>query len=149
MGQIAAYKTKEGLAEIGKRAIGFLHSAIRESVDRFGDDQYAQAIDVGIRNTVSALVEARVKDEMVIFLLNKYWGIVRDDATDMLADEKRDYPFRELYSYLKLQGWSRMDINDFMRDTKAELRLGHERELRELKPKELKMALEKKPVKRV
>jgi len=133
--QIDSEKVKEYLAKGGQAIL----ELARDVYDNAGDRAFADAIEIGIANTISALYEANVKDVDIINLMNNHWGICRDEAVDLLAIEKIDAPCRAIKLYLRLQGKSSKEILDFMIYNGVRSTLEANPELRELRREPAKL----------
>lgn len=120
---------KEGAKIIGELAMRIYG----EGLNQTGEKAFSDAIEIGIENTVAALYDANVDDKIILQVVNKYWGIGLNEATDMLIIEKKEATIRSLKEYLKLQGYSKSDIDDFIRVHKATSKIRHEKDLWKLK----------------
>lgn len=118
----------------GGKLIGALALRIYgESLDQVGEQAFSEAIELGIENTIASLYDAKVSDKEIIRVVCEHWGISHHDAEDRLLWEKQQAAIRSLRQYLKLQGYSSLDIKDFMSESKASLRIRHEKDLWKLK----------------
>ena len=118
----------------GGKLIGALAVRIYgESLDQVGKQAFSEAIELGIENTIASLYDAKVSDKEIIRVVCEHWGISHQDAEDRLLWEKQQAAIRSLRQYLKLQGYSSFDIKDFMSESKASLRIRHEKDLWKLK----------------
>lgn len=113
-----------------------------ESLNQAGEQAFSEAIEFGIKNTISALYDAKVNDKEICRVVSEHWGISYQEAEDRLVWEKQQATIRALKQYLKLQGYSGIDIDSFMR--KSNVRIRHEKELWKLKdaPEKLFKALQ-------
>ena len=128
----------------GSKTVGeLLLKSYKNTINQEGVRAFNEAIQIGIQNTVSSLYDADVDDMNIICILNKYWGINRDEAIKLIAFEKKNAPVRELKTYLKLNGYSSKEIIEFVRINGSKIR--HHNELWALKkdPEKLKNELEK------
>lgn len=91
---------------------------------------------------MAALYDADVDDDEIIRVLNKYWGINRDEAENRLVYEKCQAAIRELERYLKMQGFSAIEINQFMKSNNASIKIRHSNELWKLRRKPEKLMKE-------
>lgn len=124
-GEVVAYYIKQG----GTALLDVARDVYADGANRvFGD-----AINIGIRNTVSALYEANVSEDKITHLLNKYWGIPMNEAEDRLLFEKSESVIRALRHYLKMQGYSQSDIKHFMFTNRESIKIKHDRELCKMK----------------
>lgn len=124
-GEVVAYYIKQGGTA--------LLDVTKDVYAEWGNLAFEDAIDIGIRNTVSVLYEANVSDDKITHLLNKYWGIPVNEAEDRLLVEKYESVIRALRHYLKMQGYSQSDIQHFMIANRAIIKIKHDRELWKMK----------------
>lgn len=115
-----------------------------DSINQAGEEAFSDAIEVGISNTIAALYDADVDGEEIIRVLNKYWGINRDEAEERIIYEKKQAAIRELERFLKMQGFSAIEINQFMKSNKALIKIKHNNELWKLRrePEKLMKAVQ-------
>lgn len=139
MAQINGEVVKEYLAKGGKVVLGLAQEFYGQSINEAGNRAFADAIEIGIMNTIASLYDADVDDNVIINILNKFWGIGRDDAVNRLLNEKHQATQRELESYLKLQGMSDEEIHSFMMENNVGIKIRHNPELRELRKKPVKL----------
>lgn len=84
-----------------QRAGLFALDAVRESARRHDDDVVDAERDMGIMLTTSALYDAKVKDDVIIRMLQKYWSLTEADARERLRIEKTiQHPCVALADYL-------------------------------------------------
>lgn len=121
-----------------------------EALNQIGADAFSDAIEIGIENTIAALYEASIKDKDILRIVCEQWGISVTDAEDRLVYEKRQAAIRSLRQYLKLQGYSKSDIDKFGRENCAWIRINREPDLWQLKndPEKLKKEIEKRKSKK-
>ena len=118
----------------GGKLIGALALRIYgESLDQVGEQAFSEAIELGIENTIASLYDAKVSDKEIIRVVCEHWGISHQYAEDRLVWEKQQAAIRSLRQYLKLQGYSSLDIKEFMSESKALVRIRHEKDLWKLK----------------
>lgn len=129
---------EKGIKSVGAWALNIYG----ESLNQAGDQAFSEAIEFGIENTVSALYDAKVNAKEICRVVSEHWGISYQEAEDRLVWEKQQATIRALKQYLKLQGYSGIDIDSFMR--KSNVRIRHEKELWKLKdaPEKLFKALQ-------
>lgn len=99
-----------------------------------------------IRVTVAAaLYEAKVKDDEILRLLQKYCNIDAEEAEKIVCNEKYiEAPCRELRQYLLLEkGYSPHDADVFIHNS-ARSALANNIELRKLSPTKLFDAIQRK-----
>lgn len=140
MSKISSDDIKEYLASGGKIVAGLALKLYGDSIDQAGEAAFLDAIEIGITNTIAALYDADVDDEKIINALNKHWGISSNEAEERLIFEKSQAAIRELERYLKMQGFSPLEIREFMKSNKALIKIKHNNELWELRRKPEKLA---------
>lgn len=136
----------ETLKDSGKLLGSLALKIYGESLNQVGEQAFSEAIELGIENTVASLYDAKVSDREIIRVVCKHWGLSHQDAEDRLVWEKQQAAIRSLRQYLKLQGYSSLDIKDFMSESKASIRIRHEKDLWKLKdaPEKLFKTLQSK-----
>lgn len=104
------------------------------------DEAYYEALEIGISNTIAALHDTNVKDEEIIRVMNKYWGIAALEVEKRLLREKGDSVVNALRYHLKMQGYNDGDIQHFMIHNKVGKKIRNNPELCKLKnsPEKLK-----------
>lgn len=76
------------------KAYSFIQEGIRDSVQKHEDE-------IGSEKMVAALYDAKLKDEMIIQLVIKYYPITKSKAQELLRIEKNVmHPCRKLENYL-------------------------------------------------
>ncbi len=89
------------ITEYLQRAGSFVMGAVRESVNNHESETVNAQVDHDIALTTSALYEAKVDDDMIIRLLQKYWNITEKDAYECLRVEKTiQHPCCAIAEYL-------------------------------------------------
>ncbi|SES64766.1 hypothetical protein SAMN02910413_0275 [Pseudobutyrivibrio sp. C4] len=127
-----------------RNGLGALREGIAEAHFERVDEAYFEAIEIGVSNTISALHDANVKDDEIIRVMNKYWGIPFAEAEDRLLIEKSESVKASLCHYLKLQGYSEQEIRRFMIHNNVGSKISNNKELWKLKnnPEKLMKAVE-------
>lgn len=129
--------TKEDVFEFLKAGGKFLGDLVLkiygDSLNQIGEKAFSEAIEIGIENTIAALYEANVNDKEILHIVSEQWGISVQEAEDHLVFEKHQSAIRTLRQYLKLQGYSKLDIDSFMRENKASMKIRHEKDFWKLK----------------
>ena len=117
----------------------FLLDATREAVWRHEDESIQAERLAGMSTTVAALYDAKVKDEEIIRLIQKYYGVTEREAQEQLRIEKTiEHPCRELQSYLmREEALSADEAREFIINHDAVDLLRETRGLWKLSPKEL------------
>ena len=103
------------LAKKGRNAIGnFAIDFYNEELNRAGDEAFDQAIEIGKEKTIAALYDAKVNDREIVRVVKEYWEIDTEEVEERLIWEKQEAAIRSLRQYLKLEGYDKRDINEFM-----------------------------------
>jgi len=144
MSKISSDDIKEFFVTGGKIVAGLALKFYGESINQAGEAAFSDALEVGIANTLSALYDTDVSDEEIIRVLGKYWGVNIDEAEERLVFEKSQAAIRELRWYLKMQGYSIKETDNFMRLNNASRKIKHNRDLWKLKrnPEKLMKAVQ-------
>lgn len=103
------------------------------------ESAFMDGIEIGIVKTIASLYEANTKDEEIIRVLTKCWGMNREEAEDRLIYEKGQAPVRALKEYMRLKGHSDREIDDFIRTHQVSIKVRNDRELWELRRKPEKL----------
>lgn len=107
----------------------FIAEIIADAIYKKADDAFAEAIEIGISNTIASLHDADVKDEEIVRVMNNQWGINREETESRLRDEKAQAAIRALENHMRMQGLSANEINEFMLAHKARIRIRHDGQL--------------------
>ena len=137
-----ANKAGEYLSRVGSYAL----DVVRESVIRHNEDVTNESQDIGIQITTAALYEAKVKDDNIIRILQKFWGITDSEARERLRIEKTiNYPYRSVAEYLMSEeAMTQDEADDFIINRGVLDYLREERSAWKLSPKELVSKVESK-----
>lgn len=135
MGRLAVEKVKECIEKCGGITVDIALNIWGETIKQEGEAAFAEALEIGIANTIAAMYDANNQDESIINALNKYWGITYEEAEQRLLFEKSQSTIRELERYMKLQGFTEKDIRLFFKENKVASQVRHNRELWELRRK--------------
>lgn len=120
---------EEGGKYIGNLALKFYG----ETLNQAGEKAFSEAIEIGLANTFATLYEANVDDRIILSVATKHWGIDIKEAEDRLVFEKQQAAIRSLKQYLKLQGYSQRESENFFRETQAIIKIKHNNNLWKLK----------------
>lgn len=124
---------KEYLKKGGNFVLSVAREVLWEDINERENEAFAQGIEIGIKNTISTLYDANVEDKMIIQLLNMYWGINMDEAVRRLVQEKYSAAIRALTQFLKLKGYSELEIRSFMIKNSVSAKIKENKELIELR----------------
>lgn len=118
----------------GGKIIGNLAiSLYGKTLDVAGENAFADAIEIGITNSITALYNADVKDEVILREMAAVWGISKDEAIDRLLIVKGNCAIEALKQHLRLQGWDDAEIRHFMISTHAAHTIRNNHDLWKLK----------------
>ena len=118
----------------GGKIIGNLAiSLYGKSLDVAGKNAFSDAIEIGITNSITALYNADVKDEVILREMTAVWGISKDEAIDRLLIIKGNCAIEALKQHLRLQGWDDAEIRHFMITTHAAHTIRNNHDLWKLK----------------
>ena len=128
-------RLKRGATNIGVLAFEIYGEIINEESQR----AFSDAIEIGIENTIASLYDAGVQDDEIIRVVCEHWGIKKTEAEDRLLYEKSQSTIRSLKHYLKMQGFSKSEVQQFMLSNNVCIKVKKNRELWKLKnnPKKL------------
>jgi hypothetical protein len=123
----------EFLKEVGN-SLGYATlEVIREIIRNECEKSFAEAKEIGIKNTIAALYNANVKDSEIVRVTCEQWELVREEVEDRLIYEKIQAPKRNLEKYLKLQGYTSSEIDKLWNDYNIGIKIRHNKELWKLK----------------
>lgn len=107
------------------------------SDERF--EAFNQGIEIGIENTIRALITASVREDKMIDVLQKTWGLSREDSSQRIGWVKRSIAIERLEEYLLCKGSSKNAVKKFRREYAVNIRLNHDDSLVDLwnKPEQL------------
>ncbi|MEY2196666.1 hypothetical protein AB7942_28720 [Neobacillus sp. BF23-41] len=119
--------------------------AVKNYIDEKVNKSITKERNNGIEITTETLIEAGIKDAVIINLLVKYWGLLDDEARDIVRIIKTIvYPYNALAFYLKEQGYTSKEVKDFMNVNHVRIKLRHNHELWKLPDKLMQKVKEHK-----
>jgi hypothetical protein len=134
--------------ELLAKLISTFGEASRDVLNSVINDEVASALkyekERELKRAVAAFYEAQVKDDIIIRLVEKYWGIDYRKAVEILRIEKTvNSPIRLLIAYMQEQGYKISDIETFVKHNNVKEKLENDISLWKLSPdkllKELKL----------
>lgn len=125
MSNITSDDVKNYLRSGGKFIEEFALNILGESINEAGAKAFSDAIEIGIRNTIWALLDTNVSDDEITCVLNKHWGINQNESEKRIIFEKSSLTINELKRYLRLQGLSDNEIHEFMFSNNASTKIRH------------------------
>lgn len=112
--------------------------AVKNYIDEQVNISITKERNNGIEITTETLIEAGIKDVVIFNLLVKYWGLLDDEARDIVRIIKTiEYPYKALAFYLKEQGYTSKEVKDFMNVNHVRIKLRTNHELWKLTPDKL------------
>ena len=122
----------------------FLMRTVRDTVTQHEENAVYEERIMGLHRMTAALYEARVDDNEIIRLIQKYYEISFSDAEEVLRNEKWImHPCRLLEEYLKReQGYSKQEAVNYIIYHNTENKLQEKPELSKYNGKELYNYLE-------
>ena len=103
------------------------------------EDVFRRTMELGIENTMRALIEAGVEDSAMVSALCEVWGLPRKEAAERVAWLKRKIAIERLKEFLLLKGKRSEAVDKFCREYAVQKRLSNDDSLLELwdKPEQL------------
>ena len=146
MTKITKKDVLEFLKEGGRFIGGLAGRTYIESLSQVEEQAFFEAIEIGIEKTIATLYDANVEDVEILRVVNTQWGIDEKEVESRLIREKQQALIRSLERYLKLQGYTKGEIDSFFREYKATTQIRHEKDLWKLKdnPEKLMKIIKKK-----
>ncbi len=131
--KISGDDIKECIKSGGRYFAGLMLEVYGENVNQAGEQAFSEAIEIGIENTVMALIDANVNDDEIIRVINKHWGINQQEAEDRIVFEKQQLAISELKRYLKMKGYSKNEIWQYVITNEAAVKIRNNPNLLELR----------------
>lgn len=116
------------LMEIDKEKLGSLldiglnsfRDTVTELITQRENLAYEKGIEQGMRSAIAALYEAGVGEGPIIRLLEKYWNVGYEDATECLFYKKRELAHMAVREYLHSQEKTLCEIQSFITESKLD-----------------------------
>ena len=89
-------------------------------------EAFDQDIEIGIENTIRALIDASVHEDKMIAAMQKTWGLSREESAHRIGWIKRNIALERLEEYLLCKGNSKNAVNEFREQYSVIFRLSHE-----------------------
>lgn len=141
--EINSANFKEMASRFGMKMLEVFRDAFDELVSQECEDVFWRTVELGIENTMRALVEADVEDSVMVSALCEVWGLSRKEAAERVAWLKRRIAVERLKEFLLLKGKRSETVEKFCREYAVQKRLSNDDSLLELwdKPEQLYTAL--------
>ena len=140
-------------SELLSKIVAFLGEAGRKALLSVIDDEKTKAIEEerlfaherAVKRAAAALCESSLKDEEVIALLHKHWGLNHSEAVEEVNTRRMvSIPFSTIVHYLYGQGYSHLEAKEFMESNDIEEKLKKNPSLAKLPPEKLLAEIKKK-----
>ena len=92
-------------------------------------EAFDQGIEIGIENTIRALIDASVNEDKMITAIQKSWGLSREDSAQKIGSVKHKIALEGLEEYLLCKGKSKFAVNKFKQEYSVIIRLNHDESL--------------------
>ena len=117
----------------------YILGAARDVITQHENESVQAEYERGISRTVAALYDAKIKDDEIVRLIQKYYEITDQEVRKMLHKEKTvEHPCRELHFYLmEEEGYSYDEAYRFIIEHNVPEMLKSERGAWKMSPKEL------------
>lgn len=137
--EINSANFKELASRFGPELLGAFRDAFDGLVSQECENVFWQTVELGIENTMRALVEANVEDSAMVSALCEVWGLSRKEAAERVAWLKRRIAVERLKEFLLLKGKRSEAVDKFCREYAVLKRLSDDDSLLELwdKPEQL------------
>lgn len=137
--EINSANFKETASRCGTKLLAVFRDAFDGLVSQECEDVFWRTVELGIENTMRALVEADVEDGAMVSALCEIWGLPRKEAAEMVARLKQKIAVERLEEFLLLKGKRSEAVDKFCREYAVRKRLGSDDGLLKLwdKPKRL------------
>lgn len=134
---------KEMASRCGEELLETFRGAFDGLVSRECEDVFLRTVELGIENTMRALIEADVEDGSMVSVLCEVWGLSRKEAAERVVRLKREVAIERLKEYFLLKGKPREVVDKFFMEYAVQKRLSNDDSLFEFwdKPEQLYMGL--------
>ena len=102
--EINSANFKELASRFGMKMLGAFRDAFDGLVSQECENVFWRTVELGIENTMRALVEADVEDSAMVSALCEVWGLSRKEAAERVAWLKRRIAVERLKEFLLLKG---------------------------------------------
>ena len=85
-----------------------------DSLNKAGEQAFAEAIEIGIENTIASLYDTKVDDKEIIRVVSKHWGICDREVEDRLVWEKHQAAISDLsISHKTIEKWKAIGFSEY------------------------------------
>ena len=137
--EINSANFKEMASRCGEELLETFRGAFDGLVSRECEDVFLRTVELGIENTMRALIEADVEDGSMVSVLCEVWGLSRKEAAARVVWLKREVAIERLKEFLILKGKRSEVVDRFCREYAVQKRLHNDDSLFEFwdKPEQL------------
>lgn len=90
---------------------------------------FDEVVEIGIRKTIDALLDADVDDSVMQHVVFEHWGVSQKDFRDILVQEKINAALYLLRQHLELQNYTSSEISKLLSSLAVKPHLIHNHEL--------------------
>lgn len=141
--EINSANFKEISSRCGEGLLETFRGAFDGLVSQECEDVFLRTVELGIENTMRALIEADVEDGSMVSALCEVWGMPRKEAAERIVWLKRKVAIERLKEFLLLKGRRGEVVDKFCREYAVQKRLSNDDSLLEFwdKPDQLYIEL--------
>lgn len=137
--EINSANVKKILSGAGMTVMNLIRDSFDELVSQECADVFDKTVELGIENTMRALIEVDAGDSAIVSALREVWGLPRKEAVGRVAWLKRKIAVERLKEFLLLKGRRSKAADSFCREYAVQMRLSNDDGLFDLwdKPEQL------------
>lgn len=137
--EINSANFKEMASRCGEEFLETVRGAFDGLVSQECEDIFLRTVELGIENTIRALIEADVEDGSMVAALCEVWRLPRKEAAERVVWLKRKVAIERLEEFLLLKGKRSEMVDKFCREYAVQKRLRNDDGLLEFwdKPEQL------------
>lgn len=141
--EINSANFKEMASGCGGELLETFRGAFDGLVSQECEDVFLRTVELGIENTMRALIKADVEDGSMVSVLCEVWGLPRKEAAERVVWLKRKVAIERLKEFLLLKGKRSEAVDKFCREYAVQKRLSNDDSLLEFwdKPEQLYIEL--------
>ena len=128
--------TRDMLFDLFNRGVTLITETCSEVLNDLISDErieaFDQGIEIGIENTIRALLDASVHEDKIVTAIQKSWGLSREDSAQRIGSVKLKIALEGLEEYLLCKGNGKIAVKEFKRKYSVVIRLNHDESLIDL-----------------
>lgn len=101
----------------------------RENLPLYDRQLFDEVVDIGIKKTIYALLDANVPDQTIMRVVINHWEIPQEKFTNVLIKAKKDAALYYVRQHLLLQGYNADEVDEFLSSHMIGIHLLHNHEL--------------------